>query len=113
MASYANATVTVAPLRNDLPAYKIKVSLTSVAYTLRFRYNTRMQRWIMDCADASNNDIVNGVPLLINNLELYQYVNSLLPYGQLIPVDNRNNIQEQPTRYSFGTTHDLLYAEAE
>lgn len=103
--------ISVVPLRNDLPAYFFKVSLTNVVYTIRARYNTRMQRWIIDIADSANNDIINGLAILLRTSLESQYVIPGLPAGALICEDNRNNIQEQPTRNSFGTTHSLLYVD--
>lgn len=99
-------------IRNDLPAYTFKVDLTGVIFTVRVRYNTRMARWICDVADASDNDIINGLPLILDdNIYLRFAALAGLPVGQLVAIDNRNNAQEQPTRYSFGTTHSLLYVD--
>ena len=92
--------------------YTFNVTLSGVAYTLRFRFNTRSNRWIMDIADASNNDILNGMTMLINVDLTYNYRTAIskLPPGQFFVIDNtgKNN---QPTQYSFGTTHSLVYGD--
>src|SRR4249920_2633608 len=94
----------ILPARNDLPWYNIKDTLSGVLYTLRFRYNTRMQRWIMDIADPSNNNILNGIPLLILRDAVGQYVIVGLPVGTIFSTDDTNQ-NTQPTRYSYGTDH--------
>lgn len=98
------------PARNDLPWYSFKISLSGVVYTLRFRFNTRMQRWIMDIADPSNNDILDGIPLLIGRDLSGQYVIDGLPVGISFCSDDTNQ-DTQPTRFSFGTDHSLVYGD--
>lgn len=100
----------VVPARNDLPWYKFKISLSSVIYTLRFRYNTRMQRYIIDIGDSANNPIIVGLPLLINRDVNGQYVLTGLPVGTLFATDD-TNLDTQPSRNSFGNDHTLFYAD--
>lgn len=84
--------------------------MSSVTYTLRFRYNTRSTRWEMDIADGSNNDILDGIVLLIESDLTYQYKTALasLPPGIFFVLDNTNQ-DSQPTQFSFGNTHSLIY----
>jgi hypothetical protein len=96
------------PCRNDVPWYLFRITLSNVVYTLRFRFDGRMGRWMMDMADPNNNDIIVGVPLLIGINLLGRFVNPALPPGFFFVVAN-NNDQSQPTRYSFGETHTLVY----
>ncbi len=98
----------ILPTRNDLPWYRFKVTLDNIIYTLRFRYNTRMQRWIMDIADGSNVDLITGLPVLLERNIAGQYVVSGIPVSVFFVVDNTNQ-GTQPTRLSFGTTHSLWY----
>lgn len=103
-------TFLLIPARNDIPWYKFKITLSGTIYTLRFRYNVRMQRWIMDISDASDQDIVNGLPLiLLRNLN-GRFALATLPPGTFFITDDTNQ-GTQPTRYSFGTTHTLFYAD--
>ena len=64
----------------------------------------------MDIADASNNDILVGIPLLIERDLTGQYVVSGLPPGVLFAVDETNQ-DGQPTRFSFGLESTLVYSD--
>lgn len=102
--------VFVMPMRNDFPSYTFKSDLTDVIYTINVRFNTRMQRWIIDVLDASGNPIVVGLPVLLE-VDLYgRFVRETLPAGKLIPIADTLD-QPQPTRNSFGNTHSLLYVQ--
>ncbi len=100
------------PTRNDVPWYKFTLTLSGQVYTLRFRYNTRMSRWIMDIADSSNNDLLVGIPVLIERDMTGQYVFVTLPSGTFFAMDVTNQ-GNQPTRYSFGIDAALIYREAD
>jgi len=99
------------PARNDLPWYKFKITFEGTVYTLRFIFNTRMNRWILDIADSGDNDIICGLPILIERDIAGQYVIVGLPPGILFSRDNQTRV-EQPSRYSFGMTHSLLYEDS-
>ncbi len=98
----------ILPARNDLPWYRFKITLDDVIYTLKIRYNTRMQRWILDIADGSNVDLVTGLPILLERNIAGQYVFSGLPESVFFCTDDTNQ-GSQPTRLSFGVTHTLWY----
>jgi hypothetical protein len=101
----------VLPLANDVPWYLYFISLSATQYVQRFRFNTRMNRWIMDIADSMNNDILDSVPLLINRNLTGQF-NYLpgFPPGQFFVLDSTNQ-GTQPTRYSFGVDHLAYYLD--
>ncbi len=100
------------PINTSYPWQTTRVSLSTITYTLNFRYNSRASRWEMDILDASNNQILSGIILLINQDLTYQYKTALsnLPVGTFFVLDNTNQ-DTQPTQYSFGTTHSLIYAD--
>lgn len=98
------------PASNDVPSYKFRVALSGSLFTLRLRYNTRMARWILDVADSQNNDILVGVPLLINYNLTGRFVIPGLPQGFVFCTDDTNQ-QTQPTRYAFGVDHSLFYLD--
>lgn len=104
------STLNTLPARNDLPWYRFKITLGTVIYTLRFRYNTRNQRWILDVMDASGNDIVIGLPVIIGRDLAGQYVMSGIPVGAFFSTDDSKN-NSQPTRFSFGTDHTLWFID--
>lgn len=96
------------PVGNDLPFYKLRVPLSGILTGLRFQFNTRMNRWIMDVTDAQDVDLLSGVPLLVNRDLIGFYVYSGALPGRFLVTDDTNT-GAQPTRNSFGTTHSLLY----
>ncbi len=98
------------PARNDLPWYKFKITLSGVIYTLHFRFNTRMQRWMMDINDPSDNPILLGIPCLILRDMIGQYRTLAIPVGTFFCTDDTNQ-DTQPTLLSFGTDHTLWYED--
>lgn len=103
-------TFFVVPLVNSLPFYKFRATFSGTLFTLYIRYNGRMQRYIMDVLDPSENPIVNGLPLLINRNIAGQYVSLALPEGIFFASDDTGQ-SNQPTQYSFGTDHTLWYED--
>lgn len=105
-------TIYTIPFTGQYPWMTMKLTLSGISYTLRFRYNYRSTRWIMDIADASNNDILDGLPLLIQRDLTYQFLSSIskLPPGNFFCLDN-TGAGNQPSQYSFGNTHSLFYVD--
>jgi hypothetical protein len=98
------------PARNDLPFYKFRISLSSTVYSFSFRYNGRMQRWMLDINDASGNQILSGIPVLILRNLVSQYRTLAVPVGLLFATDDTGT-DTQPTVYSFGLTNSFWYAD--
>lgn len=100
------------PVNTQFPWQSIRIALSSVTYTLSFRFNSRSQRWVMDINDGSNNPILSGLVLLINEDLTYQYKNTFdnLPPGTFFVLDNTGQSME-PGPTSFGVTHTLFYAD--
>ena len=103
----ANFTI---PARNDLPWYKFSITLTGAVYTLTLRYNARMDRWMLSISDSSGNDLIVGLPVLIDRNINGRFVVSGLPEGIFVAQDDTNQ-GTQPTRYSFGIDHTLFYID--
>lgn len=106
------STIYVVPLRNDLPSYKFQITLSNIVYSLALRFNGRMNRWIMDINDAQGNQILSGIPLLINTNLTAQYVTLPLPVGAFICVDSTGG-DNQPTLYTFGLQNLMYYVDPE
>lgn len=104
------ASILTIPVSNQLPWYKFKITLSGVIYTLNVRYNTRSSRWIMDILDSSGNQLLMGIPVLINRDLTAQYLYLSIPPGVFIPTDNTNQ-GNQATLYSFGLDHTLYYVD--
>ncbi len=99
------------PARNDLPWTRFRISLAGVIYTMHLRFNMRMNRWMMDINDASDNPILNGVPVLILVNLTGQYTTLALPDGTLFATDDTNT-DTQATLLSFGLDHTLWFGDA-
>lgn len=99
------------PLGNDIPWYFFSIGLSGKQYTLRFRYNTRMSRWIMDVADSLNNTMLSSIPLLINRILAgqFHYITGF-PVGTFFTLDS-TNLGTQPTRFSYGVDHVGYYLD--
>jgi hypothetical protein len=99
------------PLNGDVPFYSFTMGLSGTQFYLTIRYNSRMDRWIMDVADATQSPVIVGVPLLIGVNLLGRFSGQAgLPVGALYVTDNIAGVN-QPTRNSFGLTHTLWYLD--
>ena len=98
------------PLGNALPWYKFKITLSGVIFTLSFRYNTRSNRWVMDILDPTGNQILCGLPLLIQRNVDGQYPTLAIPEGVFFVTDDTGQ-GTQATQYSFGTDHTFWYED--
>ena len=98
------------PTRNDLPWYTFTISIANVLYTFHMRYNVRSERWILDICDPADNQLLVGLPILIERNIAGQYVISGIPPGTFAALDNTGN-ENQPTLSSFNNTHTLYYLD--
>jgi hypothetical protein len=102
----ATPSVVVIPLGGS-PWHNFQFTLSGGLYTLGFRFNTRMGRWVMDVRDAQNNNLAAGLPILINlNLSGRFAIPGLA--GFFVAVDD-TGAGAQPGYNSFGVTHTLWY----
>lgn len=111
-ANLANGQELVAlPLSTAFAWYTFRVGLSGVQYTFTVRYDSRMDRWILDLADAQGSPVIIGVPLLIGLNLLGRFTGQTnVPIGKFYATDNTSQ-STQPTRYSFGITHTLWYLD--
>lgn len=104
------ATIEI-PVRSDLKSYEFTIDLENVTYTLRFKFNERMNLWIMDIADSVNEDIVNGVPVQ-SNIDIFgQIVSDDIPPGQFIAIDE-TGADRDAGEDDLGNDIKLIYEEA-
>lgn len=99
------------PVRNDLPAYQMRVELDGELFELSFRYNLRMTRWIMDILDSEENPIVIGIPLLTNVDLFKRYKDERLPQGTMLLFEEQG-LDDNAEREDLAQSHFLLYSEA-
>lgn len=99
------------PTRSDLKAYELQIELDGTVYTLGLRFNERLGLWMMDIADANENDLLNGIPLLTNVPLTDDYVAEGLPPGRFICEDTTGQNRDAGVE-DLGNTVRLLYEEA-
>ncbi len=84
------------------------ISLGGTTYTLTFRYrNTIEGGWILDIADASNNPLVNGIPLVTGANLLEQY--SHLGFQGGLYVQTTTDPDAVPTFDNLGADAQLYW----
>lgn len=98
------------PINVKLPWQQFKITLSGVIFTLEFKYNGRMDRWIMNINDASGNQVLQGMVLLINRNLTGQYTTLEIPEGVFYPADDTGQ-DTQPGQNSFGVDHTLFYLD--
>lgn len=99
------------PTRSDLKAYEMQVELQGITYTLNFRYNERMDRWLLDIADSIGVELLNGIVLLTNVPLTDDYVIAGLPPGRFICEDTTGQNKDAGAD-DLGNDVRLLYEEA-
>lgn len=103
-------SIAMIPVRNDLYAYTMRITLEKNIYMLSFRYNARMGRWVMDILTANEDPLVMGVVILVNQDLLGRFKEERLPNGTFFAINinekkNENNVD------AFGNNLVLLYEE--
>ncbi len=102
----------VMPVRADLPAYTFQIDLESKLFTFTFRYNERMDRWIMDIADENENELLLGTPILTQTNLIERFKDDNLPPGEFFAIDESGE-DKQPGREDLGNDVKLFYVETE
>lgn len=101
----------ILPVRNDIPAYNFTIELDSSTYFFEFRFNSRMDRWIMDINDENEEPVFVGIPVLVNQ-QLNKFDFPGIPPGSLFSMDDTGQ-QRQPNKELFSTGLKLFYLTLE
>lgn len=99
------------PVRSDIPSYEFRVDLEGTTYTFAFRFNERMERWVMDVKTENNIPILLGLPVLIGTDFFVRFQSDSLPPGQLFIINLKANFTEAD-RDAFGSDVITLYNES-
>jgi len=101
-------TVVKIPVQNDPPFYSFKIELSGTVYILAFKYNKRMDRWILDLKDGLGNDLSTGM-IIQNNVDLKANFTGIeLPEGRIFPFDTKFEDNEM-IKAEFGNRYRLAY----
>lgn len=102
--------INIIPITKDVPKFKERVTLGANTYGLEFRYNSRMDRWILDLLDDSDVAIVNGQPLLLGVPLFDEYVGANAFEGTLFLLNLESDYVEAGEN-DLGENVLLLYSD--
>jgi hypothetical protein len=90
------------------PFYKYTVDLSNETFTLSFRWNGRLEQWLMSIEDAEGKIIARGIALV----PLYPLTDQLSlesPVGDFILVPVERTSPSIPIPREIYKTHKLVY----
>lgn len=100
------------PTSTELSDYTETIELDGATFTLRFRWNTRMEAWLVDIFDASGAVIVYGRRCTVDSLLVGQLHHlAETPLGEIVTFDTTHR-HVDPKLNDFGDRVLLLYFEA-
>jgi hypothetical protein len=100
------------PVSNDTSFYKFQIALEDAVYILEFRFNTRMDRWLMNILNESEEPILMGIPMLTGIPLINGFVVDGKPPGTFFCYDESGQ-SRNPDRETFGRDVKLVYIESE
>lgn len=104
-------TAQIIPVRNDVPAFSVRVILSGTEFVLGFRFNERDQFWYMAVHDAENSPILSGVRVVLG-MPLMRHCRDLRrPVGDLMAIDQTQSGSECTTVEAFGDRVLLVYTD--
>lgn len=69
------------------PSFIEEITLSGVPYVFKFQWNSRAELWVMDILDREENELIVGIPLLIQYEILGLFADMGLPPGKLYVID--------------------------
>jgi len=99
------------PTRTDISAYSYKISLEGTTFSLRFSFNDRVGKWMLQIADQSDVVLLNEIPLVSNWDLISRFVTDGLPLGALYAFDT-SGTGSDAGRFDLGERVKLLYRES-
>lgn len=84
-----------------------QITLAGTQYTFTVRWNDANQAWTLDIADANQNPIISGIPIVTGGdlLAPYGYLN----FGGKLIAQTTNDTDAVPTLANLGTTGNLFF----
>ncbi len=97
------------PLYEDA-YYSYDINLDEEAFTLTFRWNSRLDYYVMDIQDAEEEYILQGVAVVPSYPLIEQYsLSELSGDFFLVPVDSNSLFEPIPDPRNMHETHFLIY----
>jgi hypothetical protein len=89
-----------------------RVALGNATYVVTFRYNARMDRWLIDVADANTVPLVTGLPILGGwpMIQRFQGIVKGLPEGFWVALD-MTGAGRDPQQETLGGDIPLFYSK--
>jgi hypothetical protein len=101
------------PIRQEGPYFGFSTELDGVSYGLTFRWNDRVEQWVMDVADGEGTVIVAGIRVVIDTPLLLRYQGrASVPPGEIIAVDTGGKSAESDLE-AIGRRVVLYYLSVE
>lgn len=96
------------PIHSNKSHYTFDTVIEDKELSFKLRFNTRMNRWIMDILDIAQDPIFTGIPVHINLDLLGNFYDKRFPKGMLI-AKNFTDKNVEPTRENLGTDVKLFF----
>jgi len=92
-------------------AWQNQITLTSVIFILRFRWNALNAYWVMNISDGNDQPILLGVKV-VTNFDLTAQFKALtgMPLGDIL-CQNINGLWDTIERFDMGQTNEIIYYE--
>lgn len=91
------------------PAWSMELTLDGRVYTMRGKYNTRSDQWVVDILSRERQPLLLGLRLVLNYPLLLANYDERLPRGQLFVVDPAGSANADPGRLDFKDRLRLVY----
>lgn len=103
--------IKVLPVKSDFPSYDFSIELDGNIYILGFRFNTRLNTWMMSISGEDGTELLKNIPIHTYSDITAQYVDSALPQGIFLAYDTEGELANAG-RNDLGNRVQLLYQEA-
>ena len=100
----------ILPAFQNIPAFSYQINLDGTNYTLRYTFNTRMDKWIFDIRTEFGDPIITGVPIISDHPIIERFRDDRLPPGGFFAFDTSGQSVD-PGRFDLGNRVQIIYVE--
>lgn len=100
----------ILPAFQTLPAFSYQIDLQGTVYTLRYTFNTRMDKWTLDIRTEFEAPIVVGQPIISDWPIFERFRDTRLPPGILFAYDTSGQAID-PGRFDLGNRVQMIYQD--